>query len=241
MAEKLKLALETKCVFSMPIVGSMAAATAMNSVMMGLFAKQSTAQCFPNHEAALQCLSTLASESVMETYPKEWDSVGELIVTLKAHPNSKELVEGSVFEHFLNNSIDIHMLNAIRVQLFLHIAVNLGTQIFMMGDGSTKASGTYLPGLVVSMLQDLLRQFNMADPTCRSNFPQQFIDMHDRHRSRDVGWGLVLAEIIKQSVLIDKFCADNDHASLQTRLASAKSPKKDWPSIIDEYGCSAFF
>jgi hypothetical protein len=88
-----------------PAIALPQAASAMNSVMMGLFAKQaSLPNGFPNSKSAALALAELTAESVMDVLPPSLDPVARLAMTLVS-TDKAWLAKGTAFEGILDAGV----------------------------------------------------------------------------------------------------------------------------------------
>lgn len=115
-----------------PVVAMPSCASAMNTVMMGLFAKQAVCK-FLDSNVAATTLVTLTSDSVMEVYPPTWDAVVGLASTLVAD-NKAHLARDTHITQFVENQIGHLTLDSARIELFAYILGNLGGQMCMTQD-----------------------------------------------------------------------------------------------------------
>jgi hypothetical protein len=161
---------------TVPIMGRIAAAQSLNTAMMALLTATSARQgggVFGDKREAVTFLVDAVIREVMRAFPAAWDDVGAYLMLVRGQSNCGDLIAQTEFMQI--EGVTLQMMTHERLHLAIHILTALGRQNFMFQEGPQTFQHPYLPPLVQSTFDALLRECSIYRCGHDDNLLQQII------------------------------------------------------------------
>jgi hypothetical protein len=196
---------------TVPIMGRIAAAQSLNTAMMALLTATSARQgggVFGDKREAVTFLVDAVIREVMRVFPAAWDDVGAYLKLVRGQSNCGDLIAQTEFMEI--EGVTLQMMTHERLHLAIHILTALGRQNFMFQEGPQTFQHPYLPPLVQSTFDALLRECSIYrcghDDNCLTGIYAAVLKRASGFNDGVRCWDTLLQQIIAEAQACHTHC-----------------------------------
>ena len=246
LAAKVKLVLDAEKPFDVPVLASIGAAKALNTVMMGLFAEQAErGGHLESTDKALSSLIQRALTAVADVFPADMDTIAELVDDLRdltPSDGAPIATPDTPLGGLIATRFSASTLVSMRIQLFSHIIAALGGQLFNLktGDSPVPTSSRFVSGTVQAACSGLL-ELNKVHQN--NAVPDNLRELVQLFTEKNKTWVDFIQLFVRTAVDEDARGERHDDAEhfalrgkLQEAMASASQVRYGWPPVLTHYG-----
>jgi hypothetical protein len=200
---------------TVPMMGRVAAAQSLNTAMMALLTAVTTRQgggVFGDKRDATMCLFDSVVNEVKRVLPPAWDAVLDYLISVRGQANCGDLIAQTAFMEI--EGVTKQMLTHERLHLAIHILTALGRQVFMVQEGPQTFQHPYLPPLVQTTFEAMLRECSVYrcghDDVTADSYPGILKRAWSMHGSGVPCWSTLLQQILLEAQSCHEHCLTYD-------------------------------